>query len=323
MGYRGAKALFVAVELGIFDALEESDGRLVSVARRVEASRNRVEIIMNALAALGFLEKTDAGKYHNNEFSRDWLTSNGSHSLVDNIRCQEFLSGAYADFVETVRRGRLKRDLGDLLEEKPKFVRHYIHGMAEISKGVSRDLAKVIDASGAKDMLDVGGGPGLFALAFLGANPKLRAVVLDLSETLIHTRRYVRASPHRDRVAFQVGDYNKVDFGRNCFDLILMSHVTHAESAENNQRLVRKAHRALREGGRLVIHDFMVNMNKTGPLFPALFSMHMATFTNDGKTYSGAEYRNWFQGAGFRVSEPILISPGRANSSTAIIGTKR
>lgn len=321
-GLRGAKALFVAVELGVFQALEETNGDLGSLAKRVKASGDRLEVVLTALVALGFIKKTRSGKFLNTKFSRDWFTPGGVFSLTDNIRCQEFVSNGYADFLETVRRGRPRSDLGDLLREKPKFVRHYINGMSEIAGVASRGLAELVDVCFARNMLDVGGGPGLFSLAFLQKNSDLKAVVLDLPETLVYTRRNAARSPVGKRVSFQAGDYRSDDFGRNCYDLVLMSHVTHDESARTNRLLIRKAYRALRPGGRLIVHDFMVNKEKTGPLFPALFSIHLATFTESGRIFSDAEYIDWIKEAGFSVSRPITLLPERPNFTRVIIGNK-
>jgi ubiquinone/menaquinone biosynthesis C-methylase UbiE len=321
-GYRGAKALFAAVELGVFKALDETDGAAPAVAGKVGASPDRLEIVLNALVALGFLKKTRTGRFLNTRFSRERFTPDGAVPLVENLRYLEFLSGMYADFVDTVRRGRPRQALGDLLKGNPEFVRHYIQGMVEIGKGVSRELAEIIDASSARDMLDVGGGPGQFSLAFLERNPNLRSVVLDFPETLAFTRRYAAASPVGAGVFFRAGDYRKADFGRNCYDLILMSHITHDEGAEDNRSLVRKAYRALRPGGRLVIHDFMVNRERTAPLFPALFSLHVASYTESGRAYSEAEYAEWMRREGFSVSRPTALLPAMANSTKVIIGTK-
>jgi ubiquinone/menaquinone biosynthesis C-methylase UbiE len=210
-----------------------------------------------------------------------------------------------------------------LLKDKPEFVRHYIQGMVEIGKDVSRKMAEIIDASSARDMLDVGGGAGQFSLALLERNPNLRSVVLDLPETLAFTRRYAAESPDGGKVSFRAGDYRKVDFGRNCYDLVLMSHITHDEGADENRALVRKAYRALRPGGRLVVHDFMVNRDRTGPHFPALFSLHVASYTESGRTYSEAEYAEWMRREGFSVSRTASLFPMMANSTRVIVGTKK
>lgn len=317
------KALFVAAELGVFQSLEETDGRPGTIAKSVGASPDRLEILLNALTSLGFIRKNKQGKFRNTASSREWLTSEGVHSMVENLRTQEFLSGAYAGFLDTVRRGRPRRSLVDLLERDPAFVAHYINGMSEVNGPVSRELSRVFNVSFARDMLDVGGGPGLFSLAFLERNPRLRAVVLDLPETLVHTRRYAADSPVGGRVSFQSGDYHKVDFGRNCYDFVLMSHVTHDEGVQANRLLIGKAYRALRPGGRLVIHDFMVNREKTGPLFSALFSVHLAVYTESGRTYSEEEYAGWLKGAGFTVSRPVAILPELPNSTRFVVGRKK
>lgn len=320
MGYRAMKAVQASAELDLFRLIGRG-----ATARRLAARcgyrAHHVEVLLDALTALGFVRKRGT-VYANTPFSREWLMPGGSRSLANNLRCQEFLSQAYADLVDTVRRGRPRRDLRALLSRRPDFVRHYIAGMADISRGPGRELASAVDLTGARDFLDVGAGPGMFTLAALERYPRLRAVALDLPETLVHTRRYVVGSRFADRVAFRAGDYHRADLGESAFDAVLMSHITHDESGPDNLALFRKARRALRPGGRLIVHDFMRRGNGAEPAFSALFALHMITFTRAGTVYMENEYREWLGRAGFRRIGRRAIGAAMPNQTVALIGTR-
>lgn len=320
-GYRGAKAVFVAVELDVFRALALTDGGVSAVARRVKASRRGVEILLDALAALGFIVKS-RGRYRLTAFSRAWLHPDGERSLTNNLRYQELLSPAYAGMTETIRAGRPRQGLPRLLSRRPDFVRDYIRGMADISRRPAAELARALDLSKCSKMLDVGGGPGTFSLACLARAPRLRGTILDLPETLRIARGLIRRTPYARRVELRAGDYHRAAFGRADFDLALLSHVTHDEGVEQNRALLRKACAALKKGGQVVVHDFMTTKDRTGPLFPALFSLHLLSYTDHGRTYSEAEYRDWLAAAGFKAIRRVDICPGASNATAALIAYK-
>jgi ubiquinone/menaquinone biosynthesis C-methylase UbiE len=171
-------------------------------------------------------------------------------------------------------------------------------------------------------MLDVGGGPGTYTAAFLNKEKTLRGTVLDLPGTLKVTRKIFLNHPLSDRVSFQAGDYHKASFGRDKYDLILFSNVTHDEGPKENINLLRKAFLASRKGGQVAIHDFMLNRDMTSPEFSALFSVHMLVYTNKGRVYSSEEYKSWLRTAGFKNLKEWDICPASDNPSRVIVGRK-
>ena len=322
VGYRGAKAVLAAVELGLIRVLDQTDGRASSVARRARVSERGAEILLDAVAGLGFIRKK-GGRYFSTPFSRDWLHPEGRHSLAANLRTIELLSPAYAGLAAAARRGRAVLGLKALLERRPEFVSTYIGGMAGIARRPAEQLAEALDLRGVSAILDVGGGPGLFSLAMLERAPGARATILDLPETLRHTRRFVRASPFAGRVRLRPGDYRRAGFGADAFDLVLLSHVTHDESPETNAAFLRRARKALRTGGRVVIHDYMLGKDRLSPLFGALFSVHLMAYTAAGRAYSEDEYRSWLRAAGFAKPRRIELMAGSPTASVALVAGRR
>jgi len=319
--YRSAKAVFVAAELDVFRAIERTDGSAAAVARRVKASPRGVEVLLDALTALGFIEKSER-RYRLTPFARTWLHPDGERSLANNLRYQELLSPAYSDLTRTIRSGRTRHGLRGLLSRRPDFVRDYIRGMADIAKRPADELARALDLSGCRRMLDVGGGPGTFTLAFLAREPRLSAEILDLPETLKITRGLLRDALRGGRLSLRAGDYHRAAYGEAAFDLVLLSHVTHDEGPAQNRALLRKAFAALKKGGQVVVHDFMTAADRTGPLFPALFSLHLLAYTDLGRSYSEDEYRAWLAEAGFESARRVDICPQAPNATAALIAVK-
>jgi len=321
LGYRAAKTLFMAAELDLFRLLDHTNDTAERLARKSRASVRAVEILLDALCALGFLQKTK-DKYRHTNFSREVLHPDGPRSLAHNLLYQEDLSSSYADLTFTVRNGRPRRNLLDLMRRDPRFVQSYIRGMSEIARRPAQELARSLDLTNVHKMLDVGGGPGSFSAACLERNPGLSATLLDLKETLNVAREFIKNFPHRARLTLKAGNYLKTPLGENTYDLILFSHVTHNESSQDNKNLLRKAYKALRPKGRVVIHDFMVQNHRTAPLFSALFSVHLLTYTESGRAFSEEEYRSWLKETGFRLQQRLVLCPNAPNSSVALVASK-
>ncbi len=322
LAYRQAKALFTASELDLFRSIEDTDGTAEAVARRSRATPRAVEMLLDALVASGFIEK-EGGVYRNTPFAKERLDPRGARSVANNLRYQELLSEAYAGLARTARTGRPRLGLKELLTKRPDFTRDYIRGMDNIARRPAEELARALDLSRAETLLDVGGGPGTFSFACLARAPGLRATILDLPSTLKVTREFVAAAGLAGRVSLAAGDYHRRPFGSGRFDVALLSHVTHDEGPEQNLRLLRKARAALRDGGQVVIHDFMTDESRAAPAFAALFSLHLLAYTRSGRCYSEGDYRVWLRRAGFDEARRVEICAGAPNATRALIAAKR
>lgn len=68
-------------------------------------------------------------------------------------------------------------------------------------------MAKQVVLAKAKTLLDLGGGPGCYAIEFVKANPGLKAVVFDLPGVTPLTQQYIAQEGLEDRVGTLPGDY--------------------------------------------------------------------------------------------------------------------
>jgi SAM-dependent methyltransferase len=146
-------------------------------------------------------------------------------------------------------------------------------------------------------MLDVGGGPGTFAIAFAEAEPGLHAEVLDQAPVLPIAEGHIRAAGLESRVTTRAGDLRKGSLGEG-YDLILLSAICHMLGEEENRDLLARCARALAPGGRVAIREFILDPDRAGPPGPALFALNMLVGTEHGNSYTEAEYRSWMEQAG-------------------------
>jgi SAM-dependent methyltransferase len=173
-------------------------------------------------------------------------------------------------------------------------------------------IAQTIDLSGCSRLLDLGGGPGTYAIHFCLANPGLSAVVYDLPTTRIFADGTVARFDLSQRITFTSGDY-QVDPVPTGFDAAWLSHVLHADGPAACAALLRKACAALNPGGILMVQEFILDDAKDGPPFPALFSLNMLLVTEAGQAYSESELAAMMREAGLSdVHRLVLELPNGA-----------
>ncbi|MBI5528680.1 MAG: methyltransferase domain-containing protein [Deltaproteobacteria bacterium] len=313
-GYQPARTLLTAVELDVFSAIGRG-ATAQDVAKKIKSSPRGTEILLNALAALGFVNKTGE-VFRNSGIADEFLREGAKNDSRLPILHTANQWRRWSEMTDCVRRGK-PADLKPMKSRGAGWRNPFIAAMHRNAASRAPRLAAALDLRGVRSVLDVGGGSGAFSVAFARANPAIRATVFDLPNVTPLTREYVGQSDVAKRVRTRDGDYLKDDFGEG-YDLVLFSAVLHINSPAENKRLLKKAFRALNSGGRVVIHDSVMDRSKTKPASGALFALNMLVSTHKGNSYSGAEYGRWLKDAGFSGLQTIPL-PG---PSGLMIGRK-
>jgi len=298
-GYRASQVLFTAVRLGVFAALGSRGMTARGLARRLRTDPRATRILADALAGLGLLRKR-AGWYCNSALAREFLVPTAPCSQQALLLHGAALYQRWAKLTEVVRSGRPVPGRTD--------PRTFAHAMASSAALWATETAAALDLAGVRTMLDVGGGPGLYAVACARRQPRLRVVVLDSAPTLQVARRYIAQAGLADRIELRAGDALCDPLG-GPYDLVLLSNVIHSYSAAENRRLLARLTRVLAPGGRVAIKDFFLGPDRTRPLAASLFAVNMLVNTERGDCYTVAEVRQWLRAAGLRFAGVARLSP--------------
>jgi SAM-dependent methyltransferase len=179
-------------------------------------------------------------------------------------------------------------------------------------------LVDLLEFSDRHRLLDLGGGPGTYAIHFCKRNPGLKASVLDLPTTREFAEKLIDRFDMWERVDFIAGDFVAESIPGG-YDVVWMSHILHGEGPGTCRDVIRKAHRALEPEGRIIIHEFILDDDGAGPLFPALFSLNMLLGTPQGRAYTERQLRQMLIEAGFRaVERPDFVGPTGSGLLTAV-----
>ena len=169
-------------------------------------------------------------------------------------------------------------------------------------------LARRIDFRPCRCLLDLGGGSGTYTVEILQHYPHLHAIIFDFPEVCRMADEVIRQAGLSERVRTVAGDYEH-DALPGGPDVVLWSGNLHASSPERCARVLQQIYDLLPSGGRLLMHDYVLDDTRTGPLIPALLALHMTLVSAQGQVYSGAELRTLLTQAGFvEVSiQPFLV----------------
>jgi hypothetical protein len=187
--------------------------------------------------------------------------------------------------------------------EQEASARHLTLALAGRARNVAPVLAEHYPLPGARRLLDVGGGSGLYSIAWLQRHPTLQAVVWDRPEVLKIAAELAAAEGVAGRLECRPGDMFTDDVPAGC-DVVLLSNVLHDWDIPECRAILRRCAAALRLGGRLLIHDVFLSDTLDGPVPLALYSAALFTLT-EGRLYSAAEYSSWLREVGLRPEAPV------------------
>jgi len=169
-------------------------------------------------------------------------------------------------------------------------------------------MAKRLNVSESRALLDIAGGSGIYACAVVAQHPHLRAAVLERPPVDRIARECISKQGFAEQVEVIAGDMFTDDLPRG-FDLHLFSNVLHDWAEPAVRTLLAKSHAALEPGGCLIVHDAFINSEKNGPLHVAEYSALLMQIT-EGKCYSLKEMRVYLTDAGFEWldHQPTAVS---------------
>ena len=171
-------------------------------------------------------------------------------------------------------------------------------------------IAQLIDPEANRKLkvLDIASSHGAFGLAFATRNPNAEIVAVDWANVLELGVENAKAAGVANRYSTIAGSAFDVDYGTG-YDVVLLTNFLHHFDPPTNEKLLRKVHAALAEGGRAVTFEFVPNDDRVSPLGVAGFSLVMLASTPSGDAYTFAEFDRIFKNAGFSQSELHEIPP--------------
>lgn len=315
-GSYGTSLLTAAVShFDLFERLASRPRTLNELGADFNLAERSMTVLVTALRSMGLLTKNTDDQLELTAIAKEHLVRGGEFD-VGNYLSLAADSPAVLEMVDRLKTNRpaglnsnergaafIYRDGMKSAMEQSQLAEHFTLALSGRAKNVAPVLAKHVSLNGAQTLLDVGGGTGIYSIAFLKANPSLRAVVLDRPEVLKVTKRFALENEVGDRVQFVPADMFADELPNA--DTILLSNILHDWDIPECRTLIKRCAAALNPNGQLIIHDVLLNDDLDGPLAIALYSAALFTLT-EGRAYSAKEYGAWLLEAGLKPKTPIL-----------------
>ena len=308
-GFFQSTILFALLRLRVFERIGEETKSLEELAAGLNARPETLARLLNAGVVLKLLESSDAKHFCVASSCRSvLLPSVGENYLGNWIRNLDSFRIALERLDDAVLTSSPTVDTTDCLGGDKEQTREYVLAMHNYASLRGKELAHFLDTSNCRTLLDLGCGPGTYALHLGMRNPNLQLYLLDFPGVLEVTREV--------RGLYSIGNevhYLPLDALQDeipgSYDIILVSNAMHMLGEKANRKLVSRLYRSVNPDGSLVIQAQFLRDDRMGGRWPVLLDLIQLCITKDGRNHSVGETRRWMEEAGFKNIEycPMTI----------------
>ena len=305
-------AIVAAEEAGIFSTLADAPATAAELAARLGFDERATTILVRLLAALRLLLVRD-GRYHLSDEARIYLVKGSAwywapmasvavsdwhrNRLLQKLRqpgSDQVVGPEGTPLASSEGRAADDWAAGKVSAQRAREVAARMHAH---SVPAAVGVARRYDFRDITRVLDVGGGSGCFMVAAAQAHPHLRCTVMELLAMCEAAGDYLQAGGVADRVDTCAVDMFRQPWPRG-YDALFFSNIWHDWNVRTCQWLAARAFEALPSGGRILLHEMLLDDEGNGPLTAASFSMLMLLATQ-GQQFTVGELKSILEGAGF------------------------
>lgn len=309
--FQRSAAMKSAVELDVFTKIAEGNETAQTISQACNASERGIRILCDALTVMGFLTKENY-QYELTQESAAFLNRHSPAFVGDAV---DFILSpmqrrGFDDLTAAVKQGgSTVGKEGSLDPESPMWVK-FARGMMPMMMPAAQMMTEKLGFESDRKLkvLDIAAGHGIFGITVAQKFPNAEIFAVDWANVL----EVAKENAQKFGVAAQYhpieGSAFDVDYGDG-FDVVLLTNFLHHFDKPTNETLLKKIHRSLADGGKVLTLEFVPNEDRVSPPHEAMFSLVMLAGTPAGDAFTFAELNEMFENAGFSRSENIPLSP--------------
>ena len=294
--FQPACVLAAAADLDVFSPLHKKPMTAQALASELCTDSRATTILLDALVAMEFLIK-QGDDYSVPEDVAELLTEESANSVLPNVRHISNCLRRWAMLASVTKTGKPAERTPSVRGEAADQAA-FIGAMHNFSGPIATEVVDKLQPLKFDHLLDIGGASGTWTIAFLRAVPEAKATLFDLHPVISMAEKRIAETGLSDRVSFIPGDFYSDDLPKGA-DLAWLGAICHQNSREQNRALFTKIHKALNDGGVVVIRDIVMDTSHTSPKGGALFAVNMLVNTERGGTYTFDEYKQDLSKTGF------------------------
>jgi len=311
-GYFAARALHVAVSLGIPDRLAAGPQSAAALAAATGAQADMLFRLLRGLAACGVLEHLGEDRFGLTPIG-DALRADAPDSARAGVLMFHHPTfwRSWEALEETVRTGRpgfeqvFGRPFFEHMAATPDAAALYDGGMTGLSAPIVRAVVAAYDFTPFSTIVDIAGGHGSLLAAILEAAPAARGVLKDLPHVAAVAEGRLAARGLGARARVEGGSmFEGVPAGGDCY---LMKWILHDWDDAACTRVLGHIAGAMAPGGRFLAVDRVLPArmtasaaNRTAAMADLIMMIHLS-----GRERTEAEFRTLLAGAGLSLARII------------------
>jgi precorrin-6B methylase 2 len=311
-GFMASKALFAALHIDVFTHLAGGAKTCAELSGACSVPESRIVTLMTALGSVGLVD-WDGERYANAPGAEAFLSRTSNYDFGDYLRYQiDQQMYPFLGQLNEVLDGSLGPDAVDSYSHwmsDPEQAAMYSNAQHAGSLGPGKTIARLVDLTGAKSLLDVGGGTGAMTIRLLQANPELISTIIDFPNVSEIGWRFISEAGMVDRVRYIPSDAIRAEWPGEQ-DAVLMSYLFSGIPGTEVPKLVQRAFDCLAPGGSFMVHDFMVEDDRSGPALAALWQLQHMAFTPDAHSVTAGWLRTEMEKVGFTDIRDDQAIPG-------------
>lgn len=316
MAFGVSRALQVAAELGLADALANGPKTCAVLAREVGARADMLNRLLRALASFEVFEQLPDGRVANTPRS-ECLRSEGPGSLraLARMHGDVPLWQAWGALEHSVRSGKPGfahahgLPMFEYLATHPESARRFDEAMVNASHLVNKALVDGYEWGRFATLVDVAGGAGSTLSAILRANPGLHGVLFDLPHVIERARAHLAQEGVASRCRIESGSFfDAVPAGADAY---FMKHIIHDWGDEDCLRILRNCRTAMPDHATLLVCERIVPPGNE-PSLAKTMDLVMMVLTDGGLERTEQEFRDLFARAGLRLARVVPTAADNA-----------
>ena len=268
-GFERGQIFLTALELEVFTRLQKFQ-TAKALSSEINTHPDLTMRFLDVLAALGLLDK-DGDNYRTVPNIAPFVVEDSPYAaryLKFGIKSRK----TWMRLREILENG----PTGEAEDHKHNYDQKCIDWMARGTmlgrlQATVKQVREFPEFAGARKLIDLGGGHGLFGIGFAQENPKLSVVIFDKPEVTSMTREYIDRYGVGDRVKTMSGDYTKDDIGSG-YD-IAFEACSFGGSDDDQKSFYRQVWRALKDEGMFIRLTFTLNDERTEPLSSLIWDL--------------------------------------------------
>jgi len=307
-GYLASKALFAAIELGVFDALDKETCTAEELGEQVGLAGRPARTLLLALLGEGLISREGDG-YRNEPIARTFLVSASPQFMGALAAHQGTHYGKLAQLTDSLKQDKPVRtgeNYSGAFGDDKAWARRWAEITRASSLLMAENLASQVRLEGRSHLVDLGCASCAYSIAIARSNPGLRITAVDQPAVAEVAAEFVAAEGLAEQVTVRPSDIFADTFG-DC-DVALLSHVIQGFDRDRAAQLISHVYSWLPAGGEVLLHTHLPERAQTP--FPFLFGLILQINNTQGGEAHGEDLtRGWLLAAGFRDLQVTAVSP--------------